>query len=507
MPTALRRSPRTQSKPRAAATRSLPKKSRPTPEESKTEEARARCQVLPGGFAGTGPNGSFFELPGWVDKSKSPGQTSQSSTVGAPGWWVDQVTGKFLFFSPNLVWLVIALVDYFYCPYDFEAAKNFDDISWVGLRLGINTAIVFGYFGFWHIALYVWGLSKRPFNPNRVYRLDKVLHNMLYTFLGCVQYSVWEAIFMYCYATGRLPYMSDDDAFSGNKWNLFLFAFAAFSVPLVRECHFYFAHRFIHIKALYKYIHSLHHRNTDIEPFSGLCMHPVEHLYYYTSVYPSLFLFATPFMFLWNGVHLLISPAASHSGWEDHMQSDQYHYLHHRYFECNYGTSGTPLDKIFGTFRDKLQDRGTSYRGGAVDTIGKTAAKIHDSKSTLYGWPELGSSIYMALNCIIWTVLWFAFRKKYGMDLIGGESWNPHAMALLASVGPIVVAQIMANLTERTTRSILYPFHKDSWSTMNFHLLLSSLQTVVPVYIMVHMLLSPPGHAFYFWVRNIFQGV
>ena len=26
------------------------------------------CQLVPGGFAGTGPNGSFFETPGWVDK-------------------------------------------------------------------------------------------------------------------------------------------------------------------------------------------------------------------------------------------------------------------------------------------------------------------------------------------------------------------------------------------------------------------------------------------------------
>ena len=37
------------------------------------------------------------------------------------------------------------------------------------------------------------------------------------------------------------------------------------------------------------------------------------------------------------------------------LQSDQYHYLHHRFFECNYGTSGTPWDKMFGTFRDKLK--------------------------------------------------------------------------------------------------------------------------------------------------------
>ena len=29
--------------------------------------------AAPSGFAGTGPNGSFFEIPGWVDKEKPPG--------------------------------------------------------------------------------------------------------------------------------------------------------------------------------------------------------------------------------------------------------------------------------------------------------------------------------------------------------------------------------------------------------------------------------------------------
>lgn len=89
-----------------------------------------------------------------------------------------------------------------------------------------------------------------------------------------------------------------------------MFIVAAFWVPLYRELHFYFAHRFIHIKAMYKYIHSLHHRNTDIEPFAGLCMHPVEHLYYFSCIGPSLILFTTPFAFLWNGVHLLASVAS-----------------------------------------------------------------------------------------------------------------------------------------------------------------------------------------------------
>ena len=77
--------------------------------------------------------------------------------------------------------------------------------------------------------------------------------------------------------------------------------------------------------SLYRYVHALHHRNTDIEPFAGLSMHPVEHMYYFACFAPSLWVFASPFAFMWNGIHLLISPAASHSGWEDHFQSDQFH--------------------------------------------------------------------------------------------------------------------------------------------------------------------------------------
>ena len=170
----------------------------------------------------------------------------------------------------------------------------------------------------------------------RRYKLSKIFHNMFYTFLGVVQFTVWEAVFVHCYATNRLPYLTDQQALS-SPWNVALFLLAAFWVPLYRdvlhiyrqnvinilivyrELHFYFAHRFIHIKAVYKYVHALHHRykskatinktstsititititftrcttimvdyilhdvrNTDIEPFAGLSMHPVEHLYYY----------------------------------------------------------------------------------------------------------------------------------------------------------------------------------------------------------------------------------
>ena len=40
-----------------------------------------------------------------------------------------------------------------------------------------------------------------------------------------------------------------------------------------------------------------------------------------------------------------------------------------RFFECNYGNSRTPFDKMFGTFRDKLAEDGTSYRGGSEEKV------------------------------------------------------------------------------------------------------------------------------------------
>lgn len=37
---------------------------------------------------------------------------------------------------------------------------------------------------------------------------------------------------------------------------------------------------------------------------------------------------------------------------EAERSGDFFHQLHHRYFECNYGTSEVPFDKWFGTFHD-----------------------------------------------------------------------------------------------------------------------------------------------------------
>ena len=75
---------------------------------------------------------------------------------------------------------------------------------------------------------------KRTCHPSRRYKPSKVIHNMFYTMLGVVQFTVWEAIFVHCYATNRLPYLSDQQALS-SPWNMAMFLLAAFWVPLYRD--------------------------------------------------------------------------------------------------------------------------------------------------------------------------------------------------------------------------------------------------------------------------------
>merc|ERR1711879_488033 len=138
------------------------------------------------------------------------------------------------------------------------------------------------------------------------------------------------------------------------------------------------------------------------------------------------------------------------------------------------------------------------YQGGSEEKVDAKSAAIHDSKADLSGLPDLGFVVYIGLNIVSWCVFW--------SRLTGSSSvLTPSMMAVLLSAGPLVLAQLMANITDKTKRSVLYSFHKDGWRTMSGHLVISVLTTVLPVYILVHMALSSPGESVYFYLSNYYK--
>jgi sterol desaturase/sphingolipid hydroxylase (fatty acid hydroxylase superfamily) len=296
----------------------------------------------------------------------------------------------------------MALLIYHYNPYPMNITSPLT-YEFMTQRLQLWIPTVLGYSGFWYFTLYPLNLASRPFIPDRRPNYNKLAHNIFWTTSGICIWTAFENIFCYLWSTGRLQYSEDPISFF----------ISLMAIPLWRSFHFYFAHRFLHFGPLYQQVHSLHHRNTDTEPFSGLCMHPVEHLYYYSCFLPSLLSICSPFALLWNGVHLLLSPAASHSGWEDHFQSDVFHYMHHRYFECNYaGTDAAFLDIWFGTFRGAIADS-------------EILTHREDAKSTLATLPSQEFVTYLFLSglccfssAIIQNALITSFLAGFGPVLL-----------------------------------------------------------------------------------------
>ena len=337
-------------------------------------------------------------------------------------------------------------------------------------RLVVNHLLAFGYIGFWHLSLFWWHWAKRPFVKDRPYQWSKVIHNIFYTWLGILQWTATEVAFIYCFQANRISYRHEN--LSVDHPMLLLQTFlACVMVPVFRDIHFYFAHRLIHLQFLYKYIHSLHHRNTDIEPFSGLAMHPIEHLYYYTCYAPCLLGGFHPFVVFWMGVHVVISPAASHSGYEDHFSASLSHYLHHRHSDCNFGVQSIPFDHWFGSFRDQLKPGNTS--SGFKPTA--------DPKARL-GWIPDHSWFNVS-----WILLWFAACRCYR------HPFGPAAGAILVSIGPAVIAlnlQLYTNSNGTSmipNKSIVAPFEKDPFWSKFSHFGLGTGIGVLPATYLIYL--------------------
>jgi sterol desaturase/sphingolipid hydroxylase (fatty acid hydroxylase superfamily) len=438
------------------------------------------------GFLGL-ENGSFFRAPpSWVDISKPAGATSINKSGYGPNdkWWVKYYTLSFFFFSPQAIWSFITLVVYLIFPYNIPAAKEWA-VGWVSQRAFVNAFVYVLYTGFWHVTLYWLNYAQRKFTPDVIPTKGRMVHNIFFGLLGTLMQTAWECCFLHLWATGRLAYIPNDQIFASWKNALIVFL-GVFAVPAFRDFHFYFAHRFIHVRALYKYIHSLHHRNASVEPFSGLCMHPIEHMYYVTCMGIHLLYPSSPFHVMANGLHLTLSPGASHSGWEDHWHSDQFHYLHHAKFECNYGTGSVPYDYWFGTYKDVYEP--PKKNGPGEKKLPKNYFPIGSLMPSQLSdvVPASHSLLYWVATVII---LGLAAVSLWNESYFYNHKLLAHAVSAIVSVGPLVVAGILWRLSGDSLQ-FFSPFVKESHLIFGVHTVASIVMVLIPVYTLVLSTLS-----------------
>jgi lathosterol oxidase len=183
--------------------------------------------------------------------------------------------------------------------------------------------------------------------------------NMFYTLVSGVPIaSAWEIAARWGFANGY----ANEIVFTSNPvWFILLFPF----LTIWQGTHFYFLHRILNWPPIYRAVHSVHHRNVNTGPWSGLSMHPFEHALYFSQLLIFLVLPAHPAHMLFILFWQMLGAPSSHSGYEAIFAKDKqrlliggfFHHLHHRYYECNYGNAEFPLDKWFGTYHDGTEEQ------------------------------------------------------------------------------------------------------------------------------------------------------
>ena len=236
--------------------------------------------------------------------------------------------------------------------------------DWILQMFARNLVLMLVIVGGLHLYFHTWKRqgSERKFDRRDLDRSNRkflganqVRDNMFYSCAsGVTLWTAYEVLFFWAYANGWLPFYLDPAAHP--VW----FVLTLVAIPFWASLHFYFVHRLLHWKPLYRMAHAVHHRNDNLGPWSGLSMHPVEHMIYLSSVLIHALVMSHPIHILFHMQWNAMGAATSHTGFESVTSRGRpaivlgsfHHQLHHQHYDCNYGNPFMPWDRWFGSNHD-----------------------------------------------------------------------------------------------------------------------------------------------------------
>ena len=279
--------------------------------------------------------------------------------------------------SEKLIIVGIAFVSFYLFQPSLEETKNLE-ASWIFQMYFRNLVLMSTVAGGLHLYFYTFSRQgkKLRYDPRPLMKRGKqftlggqVKDNIFWTLASGVSiWTAYEVLMFWAIANGYAPML---------QWatNPIFFIALFLIIPLWESFYFYWIHRFLHIPFFYKNVHALHHRNINVGPWSGLSMHPFEHLIYLGTVLIHWVIAAHPVHILYHLQYYTLTAATTHTGFEALLVKDQsrlqlgtfHHQMHHRYFECNYGSIEIPWDKVFGSFHDGTEEAGKRIKGRRKD--------------------------------------------------------------------------------------------------------------------------------------------
>lgn len=316
----------------------------------------------------------------WHHRPEAPIQTSPLfAWPPRPGAALRWIANGWFTLAENLILAVLATLCWLWVHPSMEEARVLAP-GWIAEIWVRNLVLMIAVAGGLHLWFFTWRRQgkTRKFDARDLtggakftFR-SQVWDNMFWSLAsGVTAWTAYEVMMFWAMANGWVPMLSATD-------NPVLFGAILFLTPLWISFHFYWVHRALHWPPLYRLAHALHHRNTNVGPWSGLSMHPVESVLFFSSVLIHWIVPAHPIHILFHLQHQGLTAATSHTGFESLLVKDRdrlalgrfHHQMHHRYFECNYGNLEVPWDKVFGSFHDgtdaahaRMKDRRRRFAG------------------------------------------------------------------------------------------------------------------------------------------------
>ena len=290
----------------------------------------------------------------------------------SPRYLVGWFARNWLTLSERVLMVILAIALYLFAYPSLEVAQTLK-FGWIAQVWLINTALMICVAGGLHWYFYTHGhqgtklkFDRRPqAKGNKLWNFSDQVHDNMFWSLGSgvLQLTAFQVLVMWAMANNYAPSIK----FSEHPiW----FIAALIILPIWSAFHFYWVHRLLHVPVIYKHVHSLHHRNVNVGPWSGMSMHPIEHLLYHSTLLIHFIVPLHPIHLIMGVIYNGPGAAMTHTGYEDLLIKDKrrlalgtfYHQLHHRYYECNYGNQEMPWDRWFGTFHDGSEEATSQTR-------------------------------------------------------------------------------------------------------------------------------------------------
>jgi len=143
-------------------------------------------------------------------------------------------------------------------------------------------------------------------------------------------------------------------------WGYYGFSIAFMIV--VHDAYFYWTHRLLHWKPLFRRVHRIHHESINPSPWSAFSFHPIEAVISFGII--PLIVFTIPFhvsAVKWFLIYMTVLNVMGHLGYELFPRgftrhwltwwhnTSTHHNLHHRRVHCNYSLYFNLWDRVMGT--------------------------------------------------------------------------------------------------------------------------------------------------------------